>query len=102
MSQAYAIVARDKPNMKATRMELLKDHLAHIETQLDRLLVAGPMRDADGAFVGSLLVLRADSVEDAAAFLERDPYFAAGIWAEVTISAFNAAAGQWVGGKTWQ
>src|SRR5687768_8391105 len=102
MSQAYAIVARDKPNMKAVRMALLKDHLAHIETHLHRLLVAGPLKDAQGNFLGSLLIVRAESMEDASLLLQRDPYYAAGIWADVTISAFSAAAGDWVGGKTWQ
>ena len=101
MSKFYAIVARDKPGAAAVRMERLKQHLAHIEEHLDRLAVAGPLRDEDGAFVGSLLIVKADSEAEARALLEADPYFQAGIWADITVCAFGAVAGDWVGGKTW-
>lgn len=101
MSKFYAIVTRDKPDSKPERMEKLKEHLAHIEAGLDRLAVAGPLRDADGNFVGSLLVVKADSEADARALLEADPYYKADIWSDIQISEFSAAAGDWVGGKTW-
>lgn len=101
MSGLYAIVTRDKPGAGAVRKEKLMQHLAHVEKVLDRIAVAGPLRDDAGNFVGSLLVVKAESVEDARAFLEQDPYFRADIWDRIEISAFNAAAGDWVGGKTW-
>ncbi len=101
MSGYYAIITRDKPGAAATRMEKLKDHLAHIETVLDRLAIAGPLRDEAGGFTGSLLVVKADSADEARAMLEADPYFRADIWSDIEIRAFNAAAGDWVGGKTW-
>lgn len=101
MSKLYAIITRDKPDSKAIRMEKLKEHLAHIEEGLDRLAVAGPLRDADGNFTGSLLVVKADSEADARALLETDPYFKADIWSDIRIDEINAAAGDWVGGKTW-
>jgi len=101
MSGYYAIITRDKPGAAATRMEKLKEHLAHIETALDRLAVAGPLRDEAGGFTGSLLVVKADSAAEARALLEADPYFRADIWSDIEIRAFNAAAGDWVGGKTW-
>jgi hypothetical protein len=62
---------------------------------------AGPLRDAEGNFTGSLVVVKAESEEDARAFLTNDPYFKADIWSSIEIRAFNAAAGDWVGGKTW-
>lgn len=101
MSGYYAIITRDKPGAAATRMEKLKEHLAHIETALERLAVAGPLRDEAGGFTGSLLVVKADSAAEARALLEADPYFRADIWSDIEIRAFNAAAGDWVGGKTW-
>lgn len=101
MSTLYAIMITDKPGSKATRMGKLKDHLAHIEKVLDRIAIAGPLRHPDGEFAGSLLVIKAESEADARAFLEQDPYFAADIWSDIRIEAFNGAAGDWVGGKTW-
>ena len=101
MSKFYAIIARDKPGAAATRMEKLKAHLAHVEAGLDRLAVAGPLRDEEGNFTGSLLVVKAESEAEARALLEADPYYKAQIWSDVEIRAFNAAAGDWVGGKAW-
>ncbi|MFN6934811.1 MAG: YciI family protein [Tsuneonella sp.] len=101
MTRLYAIVARDHPNMMPTRMKHLKEHLAYTEAGMDRLAVAGPLRDNEGQISGSMLVVRAESIPDARALLEMDPYFKAGIWADIQISEFNAAAGSWVGGKTW-
>lgn len=101
MAGLYAIITRDKPGAAAIRKEKLAEHLAHVETCLDRIAIAGPMRDDNGDFVGSLLVVKAESEEDARAFLEQDPYYHADIWSSIDISAFAAAAGEWVGGKTW-
>jgi uncharacterized protein YciI len=101
MSKLYAIVTTDKPNMMATRMEHLKAHLAHTEAGMDCLSVAGPLRDEEGKICGSMLVVKAESAADARALLETDPYFKAEIWADIQIHAFSAAAGDWVGGKTW-
>lgn len=97
----YAIVTTDHPGSGDVRREKLRAHLAHIEQTLDTLAVAGPLRDADGAITGSLLVVHAESVDDARRMLEEDPYYQAGIWSSIEISAFSAAAGSWVGGKTW-
>ena len=101
MSKFYAIIARDKPGAASMRMEKLKEHLAHVEGSLDRLAVAGPLRDEAGAFTGSLLIVKAESEADARALLEADPYYRAGIWNDIDVRAFGAVAGDWVGGKTW-
>lgn len=101
MPDLYAIITRDRAGASVMRMEKLKDHLAHVETSLDRLAIAGPLRDEDGNFTGSLLVVKADSAAEARALLESDPYYQADIWSDIEIRAFNAAAGDWVGGKAW-
>lgn len=101
MSKLYAIITHDKPGASAIRMEKLKEHLAHIEAGLDRLAVAGPLRDEEGNFTGSLLVVKAESMAEARALLESDPYYKADIWSDIEIRALNAAAGDWVGGKAW-
>lgn len=101
MSKLYAIIALDRPGSSATRIEKLKEHLAHVEAKLDRLAVAGPLRDEAGNFAGSLLVVKAESAAEARVLLEADPYFQADIWSDIQIHAFNAAAGEWVGGKGW-
>ena len=87
--------------MTATRIHHLAAHLTHVEAEIDRFVVAGPLRDEEGIITGSLLVVKADNAAEAQAFLELDPYYQADIWAGIEIYAFSAAAGDWVGGKTW-
>lgn len=101
MTKLYAIITRDKPGATVTRMAKLKEHLAHVEASIDDLAIAGPLRDEDGNFTGSLLIVKAESAAEARAMLANDPYFQAQIWSDIEIRAFNAAAGDWVGGKTW-
>ena len=101
MSKLYAIITTDKPGVGSIRMEKLREHLAHVEEHLDRMTIAGPLRNEAGDFEGSFLIVKADSEADARAFLEEDPYYKADIWSEIRIHAFSAAAGEWVGGKTW-
>lgn len=101
MTKLYAIVAHDKPGGAAIRKEKLGEHLAHVEAHLDRLAVAGPLRDEAGNFTGSVLIVKAADEADARALLHADPYFRAGLWARIDIGQFGAVAGDWVGGKNW-
>ncbi len=102
MSNLYTIVCRDKPGSKSIRMEKLAEHLAHVTSVIDRIKIAAPLRDeGEEEFTGSLLVVTANDLADAHAFLEADPYFKAGIWREVVIDRLGFAAGEWVGGITW-
>jgi uncharacterized protein len=101
MADLYAVTAWDGPDGAAARTELRAAHFAHIETILDRVVIAGPLYDDDGGFAGSLVVVRADSPADAEALFRSDPYFAGGVWDRWSINRFYAAAGEWVGGKTW-
>ena len=101
MTKFYAIITKDKPGATVTRMAKLKEHLAHVEATIDQLAIAGPLRDEDGNFTGSLLVVKAESEAEARAMLAKDPYFHADSWSDVQVRAFGASAGAWVGGKTW-
>ncbi len=101
MMTAFAIVAHDAPGAEAIRTARLGDHLAHVEATLLDYHIAGPLRDATGATIGSLLIVKASDAAAARAMIERDPYFAAGVWSSIAVHAFTAAAGDWIGGKGW-
>lgn len=98
----YAIHALDGPAGAAKRSAHLAAHLAHVEARIDRYFVAGPLRDAAGVTIGSLLVVEASDEADARAFLAEDPYAAADLWDSVHVSAFAAVAGSSVGGVAWK
>lgn len=97
----FAIIAWDAPDSAGARNSARAAHFARIEGIMDSLAIAGPMRDANGAFVGSLVIVTAEDEAGARAILEADPYFAAGVWDRFEIHDFLPAAGKWVGGKTW-
>jgi uncharacterized protein len=101
MTQLYAITAWDAEGADAIRSAERLAHFAHIETIMDRIAIAGPLKTAEGGFAGSLVVVKAATHEEAEAILKSDPYFKAGVWARWDIHPFLAAAGDWVGGKTW-
>ncbi len=98
---AYACWCRDMPGSAPRRAEHAAAHLAHVEENVGRYMVAGPLKDGD-LTVGSLLVVKATSVEDARNFLASDPYFGADIWESIEVECLMAVAGDWVGGIAWK
>lgn len=98
----FAIHALDGPGGADKRTAHLAAHLDHVEANIDRYFVAGPLRDAGGATTGSLLVVEAADEANARAFLAEDPYARQDLWDRVHISAFAAVAGTWVGGAAWK
>jgi uncharacterized protein len=58
---------------------------AHIAHQLEleasgKLFAAGPLFDKDGNRLGGMIVLRADSFEEAQAIVDSDPHRTSGLW----------------------
>ncbi len=93
----FAVRCVDVEGAGPLRQQHLMAHLAHVEAHMARYRIAGPLAPS-----GSLLVIEAADAGDARAFIMADPYGAAGVWAEVIIEEFRAAAGTWVGGATWK
>jgi uncharacterized protein len=98
---AYAAWCRDGPDAPRLRDEHLAAHLAHVEANMDKLLLAGPLKDESGAYAGSLIVFGVDSADEAWALMQADPYHRAGVWAEVRIERFLPVAGTLIGGRAW-
>ena len=97
----FAFLCRDAAGSASLRERLLKDHLAYIETVMANIAVAGPLKEGDTT-VGSLLIIKAETEEEARATFEGDPYFAAGVWDTVKVDRFLGVAGDWVGGAAWK
>ena len=91
------IYAVDVENSLENRLAARPDHLARL-TQLQqqgRLLVAGPTPAIDSedpgqaGFSGSLVIAEFDSLIDAQAWADCDPYIAAGVYANVTVKPYK-------------
>lgn len=94
----YAIISEDVADSLPLRVQARPEHLARLEALRDqgRLTLAGPCPAVDSndpgeaGFTGSLVVAGFDSLEDARAWADADPYMAAGVYASVTVKPFKA------------
>ena len=93
----YAIISEDVANSLPLRKGARGDHLARLEMlkQQGRLFAAGPHPAADceepgeAGFTGSLVIAEFDSLADAKAWADADPYVAAGVYAGVTVKPYK-------------
>jgi uncharacterized protein YciI len=99
--KTFAIYCTDRPDTVQKRLDARAAHFAHIEATLTNFYIAGPLLDEDGVTIGSLLIVKAGNAAEARKRVEADPYFDAAIWADIRITEFIPAAGDWIGGKIW-
>jgi hypothetical protein len=93
----YAIVGQDVSDSFDKRLAARPAHLDRLQAlqQAGRLLLAGPFPAIDGndpstaGFSGSLIVAEFESLGDAQAWADADPYVEAGVYAEVSVKPFK-------------
>jgi uncharacterized protein len=93
----YVIYSRDRPGTLQARGEARPRHLARLEVLLDegRLLLAGPRPAIDAedpgpaGYAGSLVVAQFDSLGQARAWADADPYVSAGVCDAVEVTPFK-------------
>ena len=93
----YAVFSEDHEGSLDDRLAARTSHVARLKSLCDegRLLIAGPHPAVDSpepgpaGFTGSLVVVEFDSLEDAKAWADDDPYIAAGVYRKVTVKPFN-------------
>lgn len=93
----YAIEGHDGRDVLAQRLAARPAHVARLEALRDagRLLVAGPCPAIDAedpgpaGYSGSIVIARFDSIGDARAWADADPYVEAGVYARVDVRPFR-------------
>lgn len=86
----YALICTDKPDSLPVRLDTRPAHREHLKALGDTLKLAGPFTNEDGSQMnGSLLIVETDSLEEAKAIAERDPYAKAGLFADVQVRPWN-------------
>lgn len=93
----YAIVGQDVSDSLDKRLAARPAHLDRLQAlqQAGRLLLAGPFPAIDSndpgaaGFSGSLIVAEFDSLTDAQAWADADPYVATGVYASVHVKPFK-------------
>jgi uncharacterized protein YciI len=83
----FVIIGHDSPDAKDLRPKIRAAHLAHLGGYhaAGRVRLAGPL--TDGA--GSLIVIDAESLAEARAIAEADPYRREGVFERVDIHPFS-------------
>lgn len=87
----FAFVCQDKPGALQLRLDTRPPHVEWL-TGLNAagiLAFAGPFLDAEGKPNGSLVVVNAETIEEAKAISAADPYAKAGLFASVDVRAWN-------------
>lgn len=93
----YVIFAEDVENSLENRLKSRPAHLERLEElkQQGRLFAAGPLPaidsedPGDAGFTGSLVIAEFASLDDAQAWADADPYFAAGVYNKVTVKPYK-------------
>ncbi len=93
----YVIIGRDAADVLPRRLASRAAHLARLHALRDagRLLLAGPLPAIDAedpgpaGFQGSLIVAEFDSIGDARAWADADPYIEAGVYHSVDVMPFR-------------
>ncbi|MBO0214132.1 YciI family protein [Vibrio sp. Vb2880] len=93
----YVIFSQDVENSLEKRMSVRPAHLERLQVLHDegRLLTAGPMPAIDAenpgeaGFTGSTVIAEFDTLEDAQAWADADPYVGAGVYANVIVKPFK-------------
>jgi uncharacterized protein YciI len=87
-----ALIAHDKPGALAIRQENRPAHLDYLKST-DLVAQAGPLLDADGAMIGSLIILDVEDMAQAQAWADGDPSGKAGLFQSVTLTHWNRVIG---------
>ena len=93
----YAIISEDVADSMPKRKVARPDHIARLEQMQaqGKVIIGGPLPAVDdedpgeAGFTGSLLVVEFDSLEEAEAWAQEDPYVKAGVYASSIVKPFK-------------
>ena len=85
----FAIPCIDKPLQRELRTATRAEHLAYLESMIDRVVLAGPLLDDEGLPIGSMLLVNFPDRKSAVGFAADDPYARAGLFSSVAVTAWR-------------
>jgi uncharacterized protein YciI len=93
----FAIIANDHPGSLDKRLAVRAAHLDRLNALQGegRMLLAGPFpaieseNPGPAGFTGSLIIAEFEDLEAARAWAQKDPYIAAGVYAEIDVRPFR-------------
>lgn len=88
----FVLTATDKPNALDLRTATRPAHVDYVRGS-GRVKIGGPLLDAAGEMTGSMLVIEADDLAAAEAFVANDPYVKAGLFERAELRPFKLTLG---------
>ncbi|WP_047550482.1 YciI family protein [Methylotenera sp. G11] len=93
----YAIMAEDAPDSLEKRLQARPEHLSRLTSlqNAGRLLLAGPFPAIDSndpgtnGYSGSLIVAEFNTLDEARAWADNDPFTINGVYRQVTVKPFR-------------
>lgn len=93
-TDSYLIVCRDAPDAVPKRTSLLEEHLQYCIRVESRYRVAGVvLADDQNSVAGSAMIVQARDRADALTLVTDDPYYVAGVWAQIDVLPYLIAFG---------
>lgn len=90
----YVAMCHDKPGALDVRVGTRDAHLAWLKSLGARIRIAGPFFDEAGtAMTGSVVVVEAETLDEAKATFAADPYARAGLFAQVEVRPWRWVVG---------
>lgn len=83
-----ALIARDKPGALQIRLDTRDAHVAYLKST-GVVSQAGPLLDAEGQMIGSLVILDIEDMKAAEDWAAQDPYAHAGLFESVELIPWN-------------
>jgi uncharacterized protein YciI len=87
----FAMIAKDKAGALEQRVAVRPVHLQHLESLGQKLRLAGALLDESGSPEGSIVVIEAETIDEAKAVLNADPFVAQGVFESVEIKPWRLA-----------
>lgn len=84
-TKLYCVSGFDKPGHLQQRLANREAHLAYWGALGERLVFGGPYLDEDGNPNGSMIVIKAGSLEEAEGLAAQDPYKTNGVFETVSV-----------------
>lgn len=91
----FCFYCRDGENNENLREMHLKAQREWMAEHDENYLTAGPLLNAKGDFVGSLLIIEAEDETAARATINDDPYVTGGVWQSIRVDRFEPVKGRW-------
>lgn len=86
----YVVLFTDNPDHAAARQQHMPAHLAFLERNGDRILAAGPLRDAaDASFAAGLWLIEAESRAAVEQLYQDDPFWPTGLRRSVRVCEWS-------------